>query len=168
MTDNSPQNGNSFNAENQDNNNENVELKPNILHRKISSINQGLSNEKNVYNINEIKNVDYAKKCIDVFLKSKNKIIQKKTAQELNIIGLCYRILKNYDEAIKYFNRAIDADKTYKAPYFNKGIIYYYTKLHLKKEEFFKSFLIIFYCLGVISGITGKNKSGEFNEKKNC
>ena len=150
MADNSPQNGNSFNAENHDNSNENVELIPNIRHRKISSINQRLSNEKNIYNINEIKNVDYAKKCIDVFLKSKNKIIQKKTAQELNIIGLCYRILKNYDEAIKYFNRAIDADKTYKAPYFNIGTIYYLKNEFNNAEKYFLKSLQI-YCNDFLS-----------------
>lgn len=115
--------------------------------------------KENTYDSNKIQNLEYAKECVDNFLKTQNKntIIQKKTAKELNIIGLCYRTLENYDEAIKYFDKAIQVDKTYKAPYFNIGSVYYlknefnnaekYFLLFLKFEENdFLSLLYLGYC----------------------
>ena len=115
--------------------------------------------ENNIYDISKVKNLEYAKDCINRFLmeQKKNKIIQKKTAKELNIIGLCYRTIENYDESIKYFDKAIQSDETYKAPYFNIGSVYYlkndfdnakkYFILFLKSEKNdFLGLLYLGYC----------------------
>lgn len=97
--------------------------------------------KKSMYDINKIKNFDYAKKYIDNFANSEN--TQNKTAKELNIIGLYYKTLEEYEKSFEYFDKAIQLDKTYKAPYFNKGIIYYLKKDYKNAEKyFFKSLKI--------------------------
>ena len=77
--------------------------------------------KENIFDISKIKDSDYAKECIEKFSHHQNKTILEKEAKELNIIGLCYRTLENFDEAIKYFNKAINIDRNYKAPCFNLG-----------------------------------------------
>ena len=94
-----------------------------------------------MYDINKIKNFDYAKKYIDNFVNSEN--TQNKTAKELNIIGLYYKTLEEYEKSFEYFDKAIQLDKTYKAPYFNKGIIYYLKKDYKNAEKYFLLFLEI-------------------------
>lgn len=131
--------------------------------------------ENNIYDINKIKNLEYAKDCINRFLnvQKKNKIIQKKTAKELNIIGLCYRTLENYDEAIKYFDKAIQTDKNYKAPYFNKGTVYYWKEDYKNAEKYFllglekieNDFLCLLYLGYCYINIKNYDKAIEYLDK---
>jgi tetratricopeptide (TPR) repeat protein len=51
-----------------------------------------------------------------------------KNAVYMNMIGIGYLDLSNYDQAKKYFARAAKADKTYSSAVNNLGMVYYHQK----------------------------------------
>jgi tetratricopeptide (TPR) repeat protein len=52
----------------------------------------------------------------------------KKNAIFLNMIGIAYLDLSNYDQARRYFARAFKADKKYSSAVNNLGMVYYHQK----------------------------------------
>jgi tetratricopeptide (TPR) repeat protein len=51
-----------------------------------------------------------------------------KNALFMNMIGIAYLDLSNYDQAKKYFARSAKADKKYSSPVNNLGMVYYHQK----------------------------------------
>jgi len=51
-----------------------------------------------------------------------------KNAYILNMAGIAYLDLSNYDQARKYFGRSIKADKKFSSPINNLGMVYYHQK----------------------------------------
>jgi tetratricopeptide (TPR) repeat protein len=51
-----------------------------------------------------------------------------KNAVFMNMIGIAYLDLSNYDQAKKYFNRSYKADKKYSSAVNNLGMVYYHQK----------------------------------------
>jgi tetratricopeptide (TPR) repeat protein len=49
----------------------------------------------------------------------------KNYARAYNGIGVAYKTKKNYDEAIKYYKRAIEINPQYDAPFNGIGIVLY-------------------------------------------
>jgi len=52
----------------------------------------------------------------------------RKNAGFLNMIGIAYLDLANYDQAKKYFARAINADKKFSSAVNNLGMVYYHQR----------------------------------------
>lgn len=56
---------------------------------------------------------------------------QHSSAALHNDIGVLYMKLEKYEQALDYFNRAIDADSTFAVGYYNKALLYY----NLEKDQ---------------------------------
>jgi len=55
----------------------------------------------------------------------KPEVSSETKAEEFNSKGLELYKKQKYDEAIKYYDKAIEADRTFPQPWNNKGIVYY-------------------------------------------
>lgn len=97
--------------------------------------------------------LSYLKKTLDFFEKdekSKNQVII------LQNIGVQYHIMKNYDEAIKYYNKAflIGKEKGYHRPtidaMMNTGLVYQDQEVYNKAIEYYTEALLISEKLGFL------------------
>ena len=78
------------------------------------------------------------KKALQEANSTKSKHLQLETSNfYLNLIGLIYLALKDWENSILFFNKAIQSDPKVLDPYYNLGIAYYDTGELIKSLEYF-------------------------------
>ena len=78
------------------------------------------------------------KKALQEANSTKSKHQQLETSNfYLNLIGLIYLALKDWENSILFFNKAIQSDPKVLDPYYNLGIAYYDTGELIKSLEYF-------------------------------